>query len=50
MYDRAKLRHGATFEGPAVVEQWDSTTVVPPGARVTVDEYLNLVIAVGGGH
>jgi len=44
VHDRAKLRHGAAFEGPAVVEQWDSTTLVPPGARATVDEYLNLVI------
>ena len=46
VYDRARLRWGATFAGPAIVEQWDSTTVVPPGAVVDVDEYLNLVIRV----
>jgi N-methylhydantoinase A len=46
VYDRARLRWGASFSGPAIVEQWDSTTVVPPGAAVDVDEYLNLVIRV----
>ena len=29
-----------------IVEQLDTTTVVPPGARFAVDEYLNLVISV----
>ena len=46
VYDRARLRWGARLAGPAIVEQWDSTTVVPPGAMVDVDEYLNLVIRV----
>ncbi len=46
VYDRARLRWGARFAGPAIVEQWDSTTVVPPGATADVDEYLNLVIRV----
>ena len=44
IYDRAKLRCGASFKGPAIVEQSDSTTVVPPGVKATVDEYLNLVL------
>jgi N-methylhydantoinase A len=46
VYDRAALRCGATFEGPAIVEQWDSTTVVPPGDTVEVDAYANLLIRV----
>ena len=32
--------------GPAIVEQMDTTTVVPPGARVTVDRYGSLLIEV----
>ena len=30
--------------GPAVIEERESTTVVGPGARVTVDEHLTLII------
>src|SRR5690606_17677156 len=29
-YDREKLAIGQSFEGPAIVEQYDATTVVPP--------------------
>ncbi|HZO79182.1 MAG TPA: hydantoinase/oxoprolinase family protein [Solirubrobacteraceae bacterium] len=42
VYDRSKLSAGAEFEGPAVVEQLDSTTVVPPGVVAKVDEWLNI--------
>ena len=31
VYDRAGLGAGATFEGPAIVSQFDTTTLVPPG-------------------
>jgi N-methylhydantoinase A len=48
VYWRDDLPAGATFEGPAIVDQFDSTTVVPPGARCTVDEWLNLRIEVKG--
>ncbi len=40
------LPAGAVIEGPAIVEQLDSTTVVPPGVRAEVDEWLNLRIHV----
>ncbi len=43
VYDRYALRPGDTFEGPAVVEERESTTVVGPGAKVTVDGSLNLL-------
>lgn len=43
VYDRYALSPGDTFEGPAVVEERESTTVVGPGAKVTVDESLNLL-------
>ena len=46
LYDRAGLFPGARLEGPAIIEQEDSTTVLPPGARAEVDEYLNLLIEV----
>ena len=35
------------FEGPAVLEQLDSTTLVPPGVRAEIDEWLNVRIHVG---
>jgi len=47
VYDRAKLGAGDSFAGPAVVEQFDSTTVVLAGQSVTVDAYGNLIIATG---
>ena len=42
LYDRSKLSAGATFEGPAIVEEIDSTAVVGPGTRVEIDRYANL--------
>jgi N-methylhydantoinase A len=45
-YDRAKLAPGATFSGPAIVEQYDSTTIVPPRTEVEVDGNGNLVLRV----
>ncbi|SFN35900.1 5-oxoprolinase (ATP-hydrolysing) [Pseudonocardia ammonioxydans] len=45
-YDRDRLGPGTTFDGPAVIEQYDSTTVVPPGFGVRVDDARNLVIDV----
>ena len=45
-YDRSKLFQLATFGGPAIVQEVDSTTIVPPGARVKVDPYRNLIIDV----
>jgi N-methylhydantoinase A len=44
VYDRATLLPGDTISGPALVEQLDSTTLVFPGDRATVDPYLNLLV------
>ena len=44
LYDRAKLRPGMTFAGPAIVTEFDSTTVVLPGYSATVDVNFNLLI------
>jgi N-methylhydantoinase A len=48
IYDREALVSGHIFEGPAVVEQTDTTTLVPPGWRCAVDPEGNLVATVGG--
>lgn len=44
-YNREKLTVGQTFEGPAVIEQYDATVVVPPGFRGEIDHVGNIVIA-----
>jgi len=43
VYDRYRLRAGARFDGPAIIEERESTTVVGPGARIAVDSRLTLV-------
>ena len=42
LYLRSELPAGARVEGPAIIDQFDSTTVVPPGWRAEVDEWLNI--------
>ncbi|HYR44128.1 MAG TPA: hydantoinase/oxoprolinase family protein, partial [Terriglobia bacterium] len=46
IYDRATLAHGHVIKGPAIIGEYSSTTLVPPGFRCTVDAYLNLVLEV----
>ena len=46
VFVRDALPAGATIEGPAVIDQLDSTTLVPPGIRAEVDEWLNIRIHV----
>ncbi|MDX6442311.1 MAG: hypothetical protein QOE43_2040, partial [Gaiellaceae bacterium] len=43
-YERTELLAGNVIEGPAIVTQFDSTSVVPPGFTCTVDPVGNLVI------
>jgi N-methylhydantoinase A len=43
VYERARLARGAWIEGCAIVVQYDTTTFIPPGYRVEVDEFGNLV-------
>ena len=43
VFDRYALRAGATLEGPALVEERESTCVVGPRDRLRVDDRLNLV-------
>jgi N-methylhydantoinase A len=42
-YERSSLTAGATLRGPAIITQMDSTTVLPPGRRATVDPFANLI-------
>jgi N-methylhydantoinase A len=44
IYDRAHLEPGATFSGPAIVTEFDSTTIVLPGHTATVDSNYNILI------
>jgi N-methylhydantoinase A/oxoprolinase/acetone carboxylase beta subunit len=46
-YDRAALKSGNRIEGPAIVHQYDSTTVIPPGVSAHVDGFGNIVIGTG---
>ncbi len=44
VYWRPDLTAGTRFAGPAIVEQFDSTVVVPPGFAAEVDVWLNIII------
>ena len=46
VYVREHLPAGARFDGPAIVEQLDCTTVIEPGNRVEVDAIGNLIVSV----
>ncbi len=46
IYDRNRLGVGRVVEGPCIVEEETSTTIVHPGQRLTVDEYGNLLLEV----
>lgn len=44
IYDRAQLRFGFNIQGPVVVEEYSSTTVVYPNFRLSVDSHENLML------
>ena len=47
-YIRDEMAPGTTIKGPAVIDQFDSTTVLPPETTATVDDYANLLVNVEG--
>jgi N-methylhydantoinase A len=47
VFSRQKLRAGNVIEGPAIVEHYDSTTVVYPGWTASVDEIGNVILVMG---
>jgi N-methylhydantoinase A len=44
VYDRYRLDPGAAFEGPAVVEERESTVVVGPESGAEIDHARNLIV------
>ena len=44
VYARTDFKAGARFVGPAIVEQVDSTVLIPPNWIGTVDQYMNITI------
>ncbi len=47
VYDRYALAPGAQVAGPAIIEEREATTIIPPGDSVTVDASGTLSIAIG---
>ena len=45
VYQRENLPSGAAFIGPAILNQIDSTTVIPPNSSAVIDEWFNIRIA-----
>jgi N-methylhydantoinase A len=43
--DRENLREGETVHGPAIVEEWTTTIVVPPGWSGVPDSHGNLMLS-----
>jgi N-methylhydantoinase A len=46
VYDRDRVAAGMQIVGPAIVEERESTSVLPPDAVATVDEHANLRVAI----
>ena len=50
VYNRDRLSPGMEINKPALVIDYESTTFLPPGYNLRVDNYLNLIITGGGTH
>lgn len=44
IYQRENMKAGQKVAGPAIIEQFDSTTVVIPGSTAEIDRFLNIII------
>ena len=44
VFERSRLRPGMVVRGKAIVQQYDSTTLILPGHVARVDPWLNLII------
>lgn len=49
VYDRARFGAGAALAGPAVIEEYGSTTTLPPGWQAEVDPWGQLVVTLESG-
>jgi N-methylhydantoinase A len=45
-YDRYSLKANNVIQGPAIVEQMDTTVVIPPAQTARVDRYGNIIIEI----
>ena len=50
LYSRQDLPEAATIGGPAIIEEYDSTTFLPAGSSAMVDAFGNLVIDPRAGN
>lgn len=50
IYQRTQLPCGCTVSGPAIIEQMDSTSIIPPGWQAYNDPFLNLIVTYHGGE
>ena len=50
VYDRYALAAGDSFPGPAIIEEREATTLIPPGDRFSIDAGLNIRISVAGAQ
>ena len=46
-YKREQLHPGETITGPAMITEYTSATLVPPGATAHIDAFANIFIDVG---
>lgn len=44
VYDRYQMPIGRAFEGPCIIEEFESTTVVGKNSTVTIDAFKNIII------
>jgi N-methylhydantoinase A len=50
IYDRYLMRPGMSFNGPAIVEERESTAIVGPHSQCHIDEHHNLVVQMPTGE
>jgi N-methylhydantoinase A len=50
VFDREQVARDQVIEGPAIVEEWTTTIVVPPAWRVRADRLGDLVLENGQGR
>lgn len=50
VYDRYALRAGDRIDGPAIIEERESTTIIGPSDRIEIDAGLNLCVTLGASR
>ncbi|MEM9935643.1 MAG: hydantoinase/oxoprolinase family protein, partial [Bacteroidota bacterium] len=50
IYERDNLFTGTILNGPAIIAEKDTSTVLPPGFQLTIDRWGNLIIKKGNGY